>query len=143
MFEFDLLALPVFFLLLSFFFHSTHGSTQRGGIWYSSGSPGVMLNIDCDSCAIGTHAKAMLEDSSPLTWNMTTSQVGTCEASRMACLHSVHVYHACPPVLTHAQIQVDGCPGKCLTTGITAGALPSCAGNETWFTTQVFTSFHL
>lgn len=82
--------------------------TNQGGVWSSFGMPGVMLNIDCDNCAVGTHAKAMIEASSPLSWNAATNQ-----------------------------IEVGGCGGMCLTTGIAPGALPSCAGNETWFPTQV------
>ena len=48
---------------------------MQGGVWASMGLPGVMINIDCDACGVGTHAKAMIEDSSPLTWNAASSQV--------------------------------------------------------------------
>jgi hypothetical protein len=80
------------------------------GFWSTAGSPAQVINVDCDACAIGTHAKLIsgVHYGSSLEWD---------------------------DVL--GQIRVSGCPGMCLTNGSAAGALPSCAGNEPWFTTQV------
>ena len=78
---------------------------------YGAG-PDATINIDCDSCAAGTHAKII---------------------SNADC--------GCAAALSYdaerKQIAVSACSGMCLTTGVAAGALPSCAGNETMLPTQV------
>lgn len=76
------------------------------------GIPEAIINIDCNTCAEGTHAKIIREADcgcgSALTYDVTTQRLA-----------------------------VDMCPGMCLTNGIVAGARPSCAGNETWMPTQI------
>jgi len=76
--------------------------------WASAAAPGALLNVDCDSCAAGAHAKIILEAGSTTTYDA---------AAR--------------------RIRVDACPGMCLTNGVAPGARASCAGNETWYATQV------
>lgn len=74
--------------------------------------PDATINVDCDACAAGTHAKLISDAdcgcSAALAYDGATKQLA-----------------------------VSACPGMCLTTGVSPGALPSCAGNETVIPTQV------
>jgi alpha-L-fucosidase len=65
----------------------------------------AVINIDCNACAAGTHAK-IIEDA------------GCSCASALS-------YDA----IARA-IRVTACPGMCLSNGIVGGALKSCAGDE-------------
>ena len=80
------------------------------GSWATIGAPDQVANIDCDVCAVGTHAKliAGAHYASALDWDESTGQ-----------------------------IRIPSCPGMCLTNGQAPGALPSCAGNEPYTETQV------
>ena len=84
------------------------------GPWTTADSSGIsttqVVNVDCDTCNIGTHAKliAGVHYASPLAWDA-----------------------------ANGQIQVVACPGMCLTNGIAPGALPSCAGDEPFLPVQV------
>jgi len=68
--------------------------------------PQATINIDCNTCSEGTHAKLI--------------QTSDCGCG------SAFTYHA-----DTERIAVDMCPGMCLTNGTAAGAKPSCAGSET------------
>ena len=76
------------------------------------GSSDAVINVDCDTCSVGTHAKVISSSTcgcaSALTFNVSTST-----------------------------IQIDACPDMCLSNGLVSGALPSCAGSEPWTLTQV------
>lgn len=80
-----------------------------GGAWRAPGvAADAVLNVDCDGCAAGTHAKVI--------------RAATCPG--------------CGAALTFNEsagaIQVDACPGMCLSDGVAGGARASCAGDEPW-----------
>lgn len=83
-------------------------STPDNNAWSPVNLPTAFINIDCNACSVGTHAKLILDISSPLTWDETTQR-----------------------------IRINSCPDMCLTNGIDGGARPSCAGNEPWDDTMV------
>jgi hypothetical protein len=85
--------------------------TVQGGAWFAPvGAPSTpAINVDCNNCAVGTHAK--LVDCGP-----------NCRTSLE---------------LSGEQILVTACPGMCLTNGTAGGALPSCAGSEPWSDTMI------
>ena len=82
----------------------------QSGSWATANASSQVINVDCDSCTIGTHAKLIsgTHYSSALSWDA-----------------------------EEKQIQVVSCPGMCLTNGQVSGALPSCAGNEPYVDLQV------
>ena len=73
----------------------------------------AVVNVDCDVCTLGTHAKLISQRTCP----------------RCA---SGFSYNA-----SEGALHVDACPGMCLSNALLGGALPSCAGNEPWLDTQV------
>ena len=87
-----------------------------GGAGGALAAPGVaadaVVNVDCDACAAGTHAKLISNGrcncASPLAFNASAGA-----------------------------LQAVACPGMCLSDGAAPGALPSCAGSEPWEPTQV------
>ena len=88
--------------------------TPSGQGWVALGvAADAVINVDCDTCDVGTHAKVI-----------STSTCGAC-ASALS-------YNA-----TEGVLQVDACGGMCLSDGIVGGALPSCAGSEPHYDTQV------
>jgi len=84
----------------------------QGGPWLSAAttpSSTPAINIDCNGCAVGTHAKLI-----------------DCGAGCQTAL-----------TLVGDRIRIDACPGMCLTNGTAPGALPSCAGSEPWSPPQI------
>lgn len=86
----------------------TTWSAPPGGAWSPVSTPGATVNVDCNACTVGAHAKVMLEASGAFTWDAAA-----------------------------ARIRIDACPGMCLTNGVAPGALPSCAGHEPYTAQQV------
>jgi hypothetical protein len=91
----------------------TPGSGTAPGTLFALGlGADATINIDCDVCTAGTHAKIIANSdcscSSALSYNASARQIG-----------------------------VDACAGMCLTDGIAPGALKSCAGDEPWQPTQL------
>lgn len=80
-----------------------------GGLFALDVDPTAMLNLDCNTCTAGTHAKLILA----------STPTGVAFDAALG------------------QLAVPTCPGMCLTNGTAAGALPSCAGIEPWTPTQV------
>lgn len=76
-------------------------------------APDAVLNVDCDTCTPGTHAKLI--------------SAATCPG----CASGVS-YNA-----SEGSLRVTACPGMCLSNGLAGGARGSCAGNEPWQDTQV------
>ena len=75
--------------------------------FYALGAgPDATINLDCDTCTAGTHAKIISD--------------ADCGCSAALTFDAAA-----------GQLRVDACAGMCLTDGAVAGALPSCAGNET------------
>jgi hypothetical protein len=88
--------------------------TPTGMGWAALGvSSDAVINVDCDECVIGTHAKVI-----------STSTCATCA--------SALTFNE-----TSGALQVDACAGSCLSNGIVGGALPSCAGSEPFVDSQV------
>ena len=75
-------------------------------------APDAVVNVDCNSCAQGTHAKVIAN--------------GNCHcASGLA--------YSAPD----GAIRALACPGMCLSNGTQPGAHASCAGAEPWSAAQV------
>ena len=91
-------------------------------VWSAGDAPGTLfalgagadatINIDCDTCAAGTHAKIIAD--------------GDC---------------GCAAALAYdaalGQLAVTACQGMCLTNGTAPGARASCAGSEPYSPTQL------
>jgi len=75
-------------------------------------APDATLNVDCNSCTLGTHVKIIKN--------------GRCDCS------STLSYNA-----SLGTLEVVACPGMCLSNGLLPGANASCAGTEPWTPTQV------
>jgi len=83
-----------------------------GTLFALSLSPSATINIDCDACTPGTHAKIIAD--------------GDCNCA------SALVYDAAA-----TQLAVAACSGMCLTNGTAPGAHASCAGDEPWTAEQL------
>jgi hypothetical protein len=83
----------------------------QGGLIAESVAGNPVINVDCDTCTQGTHAKLLIGDN---------------YASGLAFVGA-----------NGGQIQVVSCPGMCLTNGTAGGAKPSCAGSEPWTDSMV------
>lgn len=85
---------------------------QGSGLSAPGVSPDAVVNVDCNNCGVGTHAKLIKNTGcnceSALTYN---------EAAQ--------------------RIEVGACSGMCLSNGVVGGANASCAGVEPWLPTQV------
>ena len=91
----------------------TEGAFGEGTLGALAVAPDAVLNVDCNGCARGTHAKLIKTSNcgncaSLLSYNQATSTIG-----------------------------VPSCPGMCLSNGIALGANASCAGTEPWSPAQV------
>jgi hypothetical protein len=90
----------------------TLGAFGPGTLGALALAPDATVNIDCNNCGEGTHAKVIKNGdcncASPVTFN---AAQGT--------------------------LQAGACGGMCLSDGTTTGALPSCAGSEPWSPTMV------
>ncbi len=73
----------------------------------------AVVNVDCNACAPGTHAKLIASATCPRC------------ASGLS-------FNA-----SEGAVHVDACPGMCLSNARVGGAVASCAGNEPWVDTQV------
>lgn len=76
-------------------------------------APDAVINVDCDKCDIGTHAKVI--------------STGTCGACASALPYNV----------TEGALHIGACAGMCLSDGIVGGAHASCAGSEPYSDSQV------
>ena len=73
----------------------------------------AVINVDCNTCTPGTHAKLISSATCPRC------------ASALS-------YNA-----SEGAVHVDACPGMCLSNALVGGAAASCAGDEPWVGTQV------